>query len=787
MHTRRRQALAPALSELLSYPGEAFVKCAYLMILRRVADPSGLRHYLDELRAGTTRTIVVLRLAHSPEARLHGVYPIRYVVALAGALLLRLPLIRGLGPGPLPPEFDPVVYLQESPDVVMDGCSAYRHFLLQGSREGRSASFDASWYAEEYGDVIPADVSPREHYERYGRSQRRYPRFDAAWYLRENPEAAASGLSALEHYRTIGRTAGRAPAFSVRVDYPNWIRRFDAPRSRERARIGANAETLHERPVISVLMAIPGGEHPFLEGSLRSILAQGYPYRELCVALAGDAAASSRTLVERHLSAGTLVRVVVHPAKCNSAALKAHALALATGEWVAAIEPGDVLAEDALSCFAAEINRHPHARIIYADEDLISHADERQSPYFKCDWNPDLFLSHNLIGHAAAFRRELILAAGGFVPEAEDAADYDLALRCVELAGTRQIRHLPRVLYHGRISADQRQPDRSAKFLAPPGGIQALTTHLARRGVAAVAEATAHGYRVRYHLPEAAPLASLIIPTRNGLELLERCITSILSLTDYPLFEVLIVDNGSDDPATLSYLARITGDPRVRVIRDPRPFNYSALNNAAATLARGSLLALVNNDIEVITPGWLTEMVSHALRPEIGAVGAKLWYPNNTLQHGGVILGRGGAWHAHTGIALGDPGYMGRAAYVQSLSAVTGACLVVRKELYESLGGLNETDLTVAYNDVDFCLRALEAGYRNLWTPYAELYHHESASRGSDDTDEKSQRAQKELEYMVRRWGRAMWEDPAYSPNLSGEFDDFSFAWPPRVDPGQSS
>ena len=289
-------------------------------------------------------------------------------------------------------------------------------------------------------------------------------------------------------------------------------------------------------------------------------------------------------------------------------------------------------------------------------------------------------------------------------------------------------------------------------------------------------------YRVRYRLPKSVPLVSLIIPTRNGLRLLRRCFESILEKTTYQHYEILLVDNGSDDPETLRYLESIQGDSRVRIIRDNRPFNYSELINSAVTSASGTVIGLLNDDMEVITPDWLSEMVSHALRPEVGAVGARLWYPNDTLQHAGVILGiRGVAGHAHRYLKRGGKGYFGRASLIQSFCALTAACLVVRKETFEKVGGFNEA-LQVAFNDVDFCLRVREAGYRNIYTPYAELYHHESATRGDEDTAEKQLRFSKESAYMKQRWGDLLLNDPAYSPNLTLEYQDFSLAWPPRVE-----
>ena len=315
-------------------------------------------------------------------------------------------------------------------------------------------------------------------------------------------------------------------------------------------------------------------------------------------------------------------------------------------------------------------------------------------------------------------------------------------------------------------------------------GEKALQAHLDRQGVQAKATLMNYGYRVQYALPEVLPKVSLIIPTRNGLQLTRQCIESIVEKTTYPDYEIIVIDNGSDDPDTLRYFETLKADDRIRVIRDERPFNYSALNNAGVKQAHGDIIGLLNNDLEVISPEWLTEMVSHALRPEVGAVGARLWYPDDTLQHGGVILGIGGwAGHAHKGFSKGSPGYVGRMSLISDFSAVTAACLVVQKNRFEAVGGLNETELQVACNDVDLCLRLREAGYRNVFTPYADLYHHESATRGFEDTPEKKARFEKERQYMIQRWGSVMSNDPAYNPNLTLDHEDFSLAWPPRVAP----
>lgn len=297
-----------------------------------------------------------------------------------------------------------------------------------------------------------------------------------------------------------------------------------------------------------------------------------------------------------------------------------------------------------------------------------------------------------------------------------------------------------------------------------------------RPGAQAVPGLLPGSVRVRWPIPEPAPLVSLLVPTRDGVAILRPCVDAILERTDYGHFELLILDNGSTCPETLGYMDEVEQrDTRVRVLRWNHPFNYSAINNFGARHARGEIIGLVNNDIEPIDAHWLTEMVAQACRPEIGCVGAKLYYPNDTVQHGGVILGLGSiAGHGHRFFQRDEAGFQGRLKVTQNLSAVTAACLLLRRSVFEEVGGLNESDLAVAYNDVDLCLKVREAGYRNLWTPHAELYHHESVSRGADDTPKKRARWLAECDYMRRTWGPHLDHDPAYNPNLTLVHEDFS-------------
>jgi O-antigen biosynthesis protein len=564
--------------------------------------------------------------------------------------------------------------------------------------------------------------------------------------------------------------------------YLGWVNEFDVISDSTRIHIRARVEALRKKPLISILMPAYNSTAAWLDGAVASVSKQLYPHWELCIADDASTDPNVRLLIERWAGIDSRVKTVFSKVNSHISAASNDALAMARGEWVALLDHDDVLTEDALYWIADAINRHPDCRLIYSDEDKIDETGIRSDPYFKCDWNTDLFYSQNMFSHLGVYHAALVREVGGFRLGLEGSQDYDLALRCLEKIKSEQIHHIPRVLYHWRMHADSTAQNADAKPYAMIAGARALNDHFERQSLNAHAEPVGYGYRVRYVLPEVLPLVSLIIPTRNKIKLLRQCVNSIVEKTSYSNYELIIIDNGSDDRATLRYLEELSQMPRVRVMRNDQPFNYSALNNSAVKVARGEMVGLVNNDVEVISPDWLGEMVSHALRPEVGAVGARLWYSDDTLQHAGVMLGiHGVAGHVHRYLPRGSVGYCGRAALIQSFSAVTGACLVVRKSSYEAVGGLNEVELQVACNDIDFCLKLREAGYRNIYTPYAELYHHESASRGFDDTPEKMARSAKEVAYIKQRWGDILLNDPAYSPNLTLDAEDFSLAWPPRV------
>lgn len=563
--------------------------------------------------------------------------------------------------------------------------------------------------------------------------------------------------------------------------YAGWLlARALAPEHAPQAR-AARLAGLRTRPLVSILLPVYDPPLAWLRACLDSVLAQDYPDWELCIADDASTQPEVRALLAEYAARDPRIRVVWRPHNGHIVAASNSALALARGAWVALLDHDDLLAPQALLEMVAAAEAHPHWRMLYSDEDKIDADGQRFDPYFKPDFDPALLLGQNCIGHLVMYDRDLLHAVGGFQAGMDGSQDWDLALRCVERLSPEQIGHVPQVLYHWRAHPGSSAAHPQAKAYATAAACRAVQAHLARTGQAGEVISIAPGrLRVRRALPSPLPRVSLIVPTRDRLDLLGPCLDGVLQGTDYPALDVWVVDNGSCAPETLAYLAQLARDPRVHVLRDDGPFNYSALNNRAAAQARGQVLCLLNNDIQVLAPDWLREMVAEALVPDVGAVGALLLYPDGRIQHAGVMLGIGGvAAHPWCGWPADCEGQMGRLRLVHSLSAVTGACLVVRRDAFMAVGGLDEA-LAVAFNDVDFCLRLRAAGYRNVWTPHARLVHRESASRGPDTHPERYQRLLREAALMRARWGALLEDDPAYNPNLSLDGEAFALADRPR-------
>lgn len=590
------------------------------------------------------------------------------------------------------------------------------------------------------------------------------------------PQAPTERTTLLADYNALFESSGQD-----HVSYAQWVSLVEAPL------IPTLAQQIHEarswpwHPRISILLPTYNTPAALLRECLDSVLAQTYPHWELCVADDASTHRDVREILADYAGRDQRIQIALRGRNGHIAEASNTALALACGDYVALLDHDDTLAPHALFAVAQAAHQRPSAQIIYSDEDKLDENGMRCDPFFKPDWSPDLLYSQNYVSHLGVYRRELVQSVGGFRPGFEGSQDYDLLLRCAaRVSQPQDILHVPQVLYHWRKAEGSTALGHDQKDYASQAALRALQAHFDAHHPGTTATLEAPGiYRHRWPLPDSPPLVSLIVPTRDGYEHLKTCIDSIVQKTTYPHYEILVVDNQSTCPLTLGYLDSLRngtqGQGRVRVLSHDQAFNYSAINNEAAGQANGSVLGLVNNDVEVISPEWLTEMVSHAMRPDVGCVGAKLYYPDGTLQHAGVVLGIGGvAGHSHKYFPGSASGYFSRLRTVHNVSAVTGAVLLVRKATFEAVGMLDAQGLSVAFNDVDLCIKVRNAGYRNLWTPYAELYHHESKSRGADESPEKQVRFASERDLMLQRWGASLFQDPHYNRNLSLTQEDYS-------------
>jgi GT2 family glycosyltransferase len=550
-------------------------------------------------------------------------------------------------------------------------------------------------------------------------------------------------------------------------DYERWLS-LSVVRPTDLERLRQMSETLPRRVTISVIMGTFDTPEQFLREAIESVRAQVYPYWELCIADDASTKSHVREILEAYTSLDSRIKVFYRNENGHIARASNSALALASGEFVGFLDHDDTLSPDALFEVVMAINRFPDVDMLYSDEDKIDEAGNFCEPHFKPDWSPDSFLSRMYTCHFGVYRRSLIESLGGFRTEFSGSQDYDLVLRLTER--TDKIYHIPRLLYHWRRHSESTAVEGKAKPYAFAAAIQALNEALDRRNEPGIARERADHpgiYVVRYDIHEPRRV-SVIIPTRDQSQYLDRCLESLFAKTSYKDLEIIIVDNGSREKATEDVLRRWTRrDTRIRVLPYDVPFNYSKINNYAVAQSTGNYLLLLNNDTEALSDGWIEAMVEQAQRPSIGAVGAILLYPDNTIQHAGVVIGMLGlAGHAHKNFPADHPGYVGLLRAVHNYSAVTGACLMTRRSVFDEVGGLDEK-LAIAFNDVDLCLKMCEAGYRNVLLPHVRLYHYESKSRGTEDTPEKLARFKREINLMRLRWRTYIEHDPCYNPNLT--------------------
>ena len=577
-------------------------------------------------------------------------------------------------------------------------------------------------------------------------------------------------------------TERRDPDLQPRLTYAEWIAVYHSSRGAD-IELRRRLRSLPRHPLLSILLPVYNANIDFLAAAIESVRAQSYRNWELCIADDASTLSTVRPFLAEAARADARIKVIFRDVNGHIAAASNSALTLVSGEWCALLDQDDALPTDALAVVACEINESPDAALIYSDEDKIDEKGRRFDPFFKPDWNRELFLGLNYLNHLGVYRTDILRQIGGFRDGFDGSQDYDLVLRFTEELRPEQVRHIPRVLYHWRAIPGSIAASIDAKPDSTAGARRAIAQHLRRQGIPAhVVSCREHPdrHRVVYEVPDPPPLVSVIVPTRDRLDLLSRCVEG-LRRTDYSPIELIIVDNGSTEPSVRSFLAELGEEEHTQVLHENSAFNFSLLINRGASAARGEVLAFLNNDVQVEERGWLREMVSQVMQPGVGAVGARLWYPDDTLQHAGVILGLGGiAGHPFERTPRGSGGYYDRAFLQQECAAATAACMLVRKDAFGAVGGFDETNFTVSYNDIDFCLRLRQRGFRVVWTPYANLIHVESASRGRERAPLQQAEFLREASALQEKWGYELLADPFYNPNLSLKLPGFDTAFPPR-------
>lgn len=516
-------------------------------------------------------------------------------------------------------------------------------------------------------------------------------------------------------------------------------------------------------------IAVPVYRTPetFLRQMIESVTGQSYGNWELCIANGSPDDKKVRAVLEEY--AGRDPRIRVKNLENQGIAGNSNAaLAMAKGDYVGFLDHDDLLAPNALYEAAAYLEKYPQTDMLYTDEDKVTEdLSVHFQPHLKPDFNLDLLRSNNYICHFLIVKRTLALRAGEFRQEYEGAQDYDFVLRCADQAC--RIGHVPEILYHWRTSRSSTADNPASKMYAYDAGKRAIEAHLQRRGEKGEVSLKKDlgFYRVVYPVKKQERI-SVVIPSKDQWETLKACLDSIREKTTYPDYEIIVVENNSREPETFEYYKTIDGKDNIRVITWDKPFNYSAINNFGIRHASGQYVICLNNDIQVITGGWMEELLGVCQREEVGVVGAKLYYPDDTIQHAGIVVGIGGiAGSLFVGMKRERSGYLHKASLMQDLSAVTAACMMVKKKAFEEAGGFEEK-LAVAFNDVDLCLKIREKGYLVVYDPYVEMYHYESKTRGREDTKEKVRRFQGEIEYMRTRWIGILKEgDPCYNKNLS--------------------
>ncbi len=583
-----------------------------------------------------------------------------------------------------------------------------------------------------------------------------------------SPYTIKKGLLYLRHYGLKDFLIRLGERFEPEeIPYGPW---YEAYRPTEEELKRQRKKRWKRKPLISI--AVPAYKTPerFLREMIESVQAQTYDDWELCVVNAGakDGGEIQAKILAEYAASDPRIRCEDLPENLGIAENTNRAFSMARGDYIGLLDHDDLLAPNALYEVARALEEDPDIGCLYTDEDKITmDGSEHFQPHLKPDHNLDLLRSNNYITHFFVARREIIEEVGGFRREYDGAQDYDLILRCTEAAG--KVGHIPEILYHWRTHKSSTADNPASKMYAFDAGKRAIEDHLRRTGTpGSVSHTKDLGfYRVTYPVRR-EELISIIIPNKDEKATLEKCLRSIEEKSTYKDYEILIIENNSVTDEIFAYYEELKKKARIRVAVWEGDFNYAAINNYGASLAKGRYLLFLNNDIEVIAADWMEEMLGHCQRPEVGAVGAKLYYPDGTIQHAGCIIGIGGiAGHMFVGMPGDRTGYLHKASIQQDLSAVTAACMMMKAEAFHGAGGFTE-ELAVAFNDIDLCLKVRRAGYLVVYDPYVKMYHYESKTRGAEDDEEKIRRFQREIEYMRGHWLDILkGGDPYYNKNLS--------------------
>lgn len=682
--------------------------------------------------------------------------------------------------------FSAEYYLKCYPDVSKSGINPLAHFMNHGWKEGRNPNpyFDTKWYLHAYPDVAASEINPLVHYVRFGGTEGRNPgpMFDSDYYLNKYADIRKAGINPLSHYLTSGKAEGReghprakaAQLVGEVLDpFQAWLG-VNRLSEQDRADLALEIQNRENSlPLISLITPVYNTDEQLFEEMIDSVLGQIYPHWELCLMDDGSTSPHVSPMLERAANRDPRIRIGRLPVNGGISAATNAAVAMAGGEYIAFLDHDDLITPDCLAEFGIMLADDQAIDIAYSDDDKIDTEGRRYAPQFKPDWSPILLLTFMYLSHLFVVRRSLFNKLGGFRSEFDGSQDYDFALRASECA--QKVLHIPRILYHWRAVEGSTALSAEGKPKSLEAGRKAVEQALQRRdckNARAIHPDWAREAKVgmfSIEFPDDGPDVCLIIPTKNGLDLVKRCVES-LKMTTYRNFEVMIVDNESDDPATLAWLSGVHGTGNIRVERignDGGKFSYAKVNNAAVRRTQTDYVLFLNNDTEVISPSWLSTMMGYACMKGVGAVGARLYFEDGTIQHAGITHGHneGLAGHAFRGFPRHDWGYLGLIRSSRECAGVTAACMVTSRSLFLDIGGFDEEHFAVSYNDADYCFRLVKMGFSCVYAAEAQLYHYEGKTRGFNENP------QERLSYRQRY---ADFLDPWYNPNLSFEHESFT-------------